>query len=106
MPSAPDQDPITLCGLSMSGGGLTLWSASDTLHPDTDTNYQLALRPDERVVVGRQQGGDLEYLDPSCRPTQLLPNTFHSVLTQRPLEDSYVSRGHFTLLGVPHGLVL
>ena len=40
----------------------------------TKGELSVQLQPDQSVVVGRQEGGRLEYLDPSYQPTQMVPN--------------------------------
>jgi hypothetical protein len=67
----------------------------------------MQLAPDRPVIVGRQEGRRIEYLDPSYRPTQLVPDTGQSVLLcGGGGDDVYVSRGHFMLRGVAGGVVL
>lgn len=70
------------------------------------TEADLQLAPDRPVIVGRQEGRRLEYLDPAYRPTQVVPDTGQSVLlTDGQGDDVYVSRGHFMLRGAAGGVV-
>ena len=90
------------------GAAVTLWSAPGaTLAGDTETETQLLLQPDRPVVIGRQQGGEVPYLDPSYTPTHVVSDSGQSVLTQAGQgSDRYVSRGHFLLRGSAEGLRL
>ena len=68
---------------------------------------QLLLHPDRPVVIGRQQGGEVPYLDPSYVSTPILPDTSRSILTQAgAVNDTWVSRGHFMLRASSEGIVL
>ena len=59
------------------------------------------------MVIGRQEGGEIEYLDPRYHPTQLLPNSSQRVVTSIGRgADICVSRGHFMLKGSLHGILL
>jgi hypothetical protein len=65
----------------------------------------LQLQPQDSVVVGRQNGGSLEYLDPAYQPTQFEPTGGQPVL--RGIDrDICVSRGHFMLRGSATGILL
>ena len=69
--SAPD---ISLSLTFMGGPVVNVWATGDTLTAGrTDGELRLQLQPDQPVVIGRQQGGEIEYLDPQYRPTQSLP---------------------------------
>lgn len=58
------------------------------------------------MIVGRQEGRKLDYLDPAYRPTQVVPDTGQSVLlSEGKGDDIYVSRGHFMLRGAAGGVV-
>ena len=64
------------------------------------------LQPDQSVVIGRQEGGRIEYLDPSYCPTQMLPNSSERVVaTEARGNDKFVSRGHFLLRGAVTGIL-
>ncbi len=56
-------------------------------------------------MIGRQEGGQIEYLDPRFRPTQIVPDSRQRVLKQHDSDD-YVSRGHFMLRACSLGLML
>lgn len=87
-----------------SGPGMTLWCAgAETLGEATS----LQLQPGQCAVIGRQEGGENEYLDPRFIPTQMVPDTGQRVVSNTSSgPDRYVSRGHFTLRGAGHGIVL
>jgi hypothetical protein len=90
--------------LSCDGGTLSMWSAGT--FTETEGEHVLQLAPGQLVVIGRQQGGRLKYLDPSFVPTQLVPDSDQTVLTDNPQQDNWVSRGHFSLRGSAQGVVL
>jgi hypothetical protein len=94
----------TRVGLSVDGGKVNLWSY--VLFSESKGERTLVLAPGQMVVIGRQQGGKLEYLDPSFVPTQLVPDSGKTVLTMNYKKDSRVSRGHFTLRGSTQGILL
>ena len=107
-PLAPGEEGLTHASLRLDGGGLTVWSdAGVTASGETLADLRLVLRPDRPVVIGRQQGGEVPYLDARYTPTPILPDSGRSVLTGlADGGDTAVSRGHFTLLGSPGGLIL
>lgn len=89
-----------------SGPAVTLWSAGRTEN-DPAAETSIKLYPDQCAVIGRQQGGENEYLDPQFSPTRLVPGTGQSVLTNHGHGyDTAVSRGHFTLRGAGRGIIL
>jgi hypothetical protein len=105
----PELIDDTSCGgssvsMSCDGGMVNSWSCL----PGTETKgeHTLVLAPGQMVVIGRQQGGRLEYLDPSFVPTRLVPDSGQSVLTMNSEKDNCVSRGHFTLRGSTQGILL
>src|SRR5262249_27402831 len=84
-------------------------SVSLTAH-DGDTLFEpgprvrLQLDPDRPVVIGRQQDGVPEYLDPAYRTTRIVPGTGQAVVqSSRVGPDTWVSRGHFMLRGGARG---
>jgi hypothetical protein len=89
----------------LSGSPLTAWSS----HPLTacnQTEYAIRLMPDSPVVVGRYHGRVPPYLDPAYRPTRIVPGTEQAVLhSGGDGTDNRVSRAHFMLLGVSHGIL-
>ena len=92
----------------VEGPPLSLWSLP-TMIMDGETKAQLSLQlqPDQAVVIGRQEGGQIEYLDPRYQPTQMLPNSIRRVVTSLDRgRDACVSRGHFMLKRSLHGIVL
>jgi hypothetical protein len=90
---------------SLSCCGATISSWSNTLVLKTAGEYSMQLVPGQSVVIGRQNGGALAYLDDSYVPTPIVPNTGQSVLANSQ-KDIYVSRGHFMLRGSAQGIVL
>ena len=99
---------VSHASLTFDGGGLTLWAAPGTATTeDALAETQLLLQPDRPVVIGRQQGGHVPYLDPNYTPTHVLPDSGRSVLTGAgDNRDNWVSRGHFVLRANPGGVVL
>jgi hypothetical protein len=89
---------------------LTGWSG-DTL-TSLDRQLRLELAPGCGLVIGRQEGGGTEYLDPRYQPTRHIPGSSRPVLSGDGIKDIWVSRGHFMLCyhqrgielinGVPH----
>ena len=107
-PLAPEEcEGLSQASLSFDGGGLTVWSDAGVAHArETLADLRLVLQPDRPVAIGRQQGGEVPYLDPRYTPTPVLPSG-RSVLTGLGEgRDIYVSRGHFVLRGSPAGLIL
>jgi hypothetical protein len=90
----------------VEGATLNLWSASTAIEGKTKNELTLQLEPDQCVVIGRQEGGRIEYLDPRYQPTQMLPNSSQRVVTTLNREsDICVSRGHFMLRGSVAGIL-
>lgn len=83
---------------------LTAWSMRETTI-DTEGRLKTQLCPDSRLVIGRQEGGETEYLDPRYQPTQLAPGSSRTILSSREA-DNWVSRGHFMLVYHDRGIVL
>jgi len=115
-PPVPEIEPLPHEGwadgssLSLSivqGPTLNLWSIATVTQGKEKEELRVQLRPDQTVVIGRQEGGRIEYLDPRYQPTQLLPNSSRRVVTTLGTgSDKSVSRGHFLLRGTPHGILL
>src|SRR5262245_15088110 len=79
-----------------SGPAVAFSSACGTTIGEPAAETKLQLKPNEAMVIGRQEGGELEYLDPRFAPTQIVPNTGQKVVkSYRDGPDIYVSRGHF-----------
>jgi hypothetical protein len=91
----------------VDGPSLTMWSTATVIEAKTKEELSLQLQPDQAVIIGRQEGGQIEYLDPRYQPTQMLPNSSRRVVTSphRGI-DTFVSRGHFMLKGSLHGILL
>src|SRR5438046_1365090 len=82
-PACPEFDGAVSCGiLSVEfGTPITSWTGGTTA-TDTAAQPTLEILANQDVVIGRQEGGWNEYLDPQYRPTQIVPQTGQSVLTQ------------------------
>src|SRR5262245_30152512 len=90
----------------LGGPAVSVWTPSDTTMPGaTEGELRMQLQPDQPVIIGRQDGGSLEYLDPAYSSTPMMPNAAGSILT-RGEKDLYVSRGHFMLRSSPRGILL
>ena len=104
-----DED-VSLSRLSMSFPGRSMVDLTCTLpavETDPEGGYTLLLSDKNLAIVGRQEGGRIEYLDPHFQPTRTAPGTSRPVVNSGtdPF-DLCVSRGHFTLKGSPGGVVL
>src|SRR5579885_2862469 len=75
-PAADDSVSLSHVSISFTGGGVTVWSDPGTTRTgQTAAETLLALRPERPVVIGRQQGGEVPYLDPHYVPTHVLPES-------------------------------
>jgi hypothetical protein len=93
----------TMTGPGTSSGSLRVWDGTQETKPEL---YPLGLTHGKGIVIGRQEGGSTEYLDPRFRPTQRLPMASQRVVVDaRQGIDTSVSRGHFTLVGSPIGII-
>jgi hypothetical protein len=105
----PHEDWADSSSLSISiveGPTLNLWSIATAIEGKTKSELRLQLQPDQSVVIGRQEGGQIEYLDPRYHPTQMLPNSTKRVVTSFDRgNDRCVSRGHFMLRGSVQGIL-
>jgi hypothetical protein len=105
----PDENWADSSSLSISivqGATISLWSLETPSKGKTKDELTLQLQPDQSVVIGRQEGGQIEYLDPRYHPTQLLPNSTRRVVTSFSRgSDRFVSRGHFMLRGSVQGIL-
>jgi hypothetical protein len=92
--------------ITSGSSSLSAWGC-DTACYRTDTDVALEIAPDRPVVVGRSDGDEVPYLDPAYRATQLMPESGQSVMRQggRCPEDTWVSRGHFTLRANARGIL-
>src|SRR5437016_2676524 len=78
----PQGDSVPDTSVSVSiveGATLNLWSDVPVTPGTLENEVTLQLQPNQAVVIGRQEGGQIEYLDPQYQPTQLLPNTHQAV---------------------------
>jgi hypothetical protein len=108
VPAPEEYVGLSHASLTFDGGGLTIWADTGVASAgETQAELRLVLQPDSLVVIGRQQGGEVPYLDPRYTPTHVLPDSGSSILTGiGDGRDTAVSRGHFVLRGSPTGLVL
>lgn len=91
----------------VEGPTVNLWSIATATEGETEGELKLQFQPDQSVVIGRQEGGQIEYLDARYQPTQMLPNSSRRVVTSLNREtDECVSRGHFMLKGSLRGILL
>jgi hypothetical protein len=100
-PSSDTGEP-SWCTISSDGGpGLTIWSVPGSrCSPEAGREVRLQLSPDAPVIIGRQDGGEIEYLDPRYVPSPIMPGARRTILQQGGMhQDRYVSRGHFMLRG-------
>lgn len=110
-PPAPEVAPPTVDRKSTSFGSMTILEGSplavwsDRTLSESQTELKLELAPNQLLVIGRQEGGELHYLDPQYRSTRIMPNTGDTIL-RHSTYDQCVSRGHFTIKSSPLGLVL
>lgn len=99
----------SICTISSAGGrGLTLWSLPTArVSPDERIQAKLKIAPDGPVVIGRANGGEIEYLDPKYVPSPIMPGTGTTILQHGGAgSDITVSRGHFMLKAHPLGVLL
>ena len=105
----PHEDWSGSSSLSISiveGQTINLWSIETPTEGKTEGELMLQLQPDQAVVIGRKEGGEIDYLDPRYQPTQVLPNSTRRVVTSFHREsDRFVSRGHFMLRGSVQGIL-
>jgi len=106
-PETPDAGPISHCGIAVaSGSGVTLWHGRD-LEAGTCRERKLQLSPDRPAIIGRSEGHEISYLDPSYRATRLVPGTGQNIMRSGgDGSDLYVSRGHFMLRAAGRGVLL
>jgi hypothetical protein len=93
--------PLTLS--IVEGPVVSVWSPRETIK--VRETIRMQVQPDQPAVIGRQEGGQIDYLDPAYRPTRMAPSLDRTILTMRE-EDVAVSRGHFMLRHSPFGIVL
>jgi hypothetical protein len=102
-PRVPEFVRESIAEITVTGGGLTLWGSAETA-PEVGLKTKVRLDPQAPLIVGRQEGGEIPYMDPSYRSTQIGPDG-HCVLTHCGQgRDICVSRGHFMLRGSAQGI--
>ena len=102
-PKVPEFGHESIAEISVIGGSLTLWGLQ-TLQ-ETGPKVALRLDLDASIIVGRQEGGRIPYMDPAYQSTQIGPDG-QSVLTHNGHgRDICVSRGHFMLRSSPYGIL-
>jgi hypothetical protein len=104
---AVEPAPENWQALGISCGNLSIFDGTLYDGPFKETkDLPLVLAHGEQILIGRQEGGETEYLDPRYQPTQQMPGTQQRiVINPRDGKDTAVSRGHFTLLGSPFGIL-
>ena len=105
LPHENGADSSSLSISIVEGPIIDLWSIETATEEMTEDELTLQLQPDQSVVIGRQEGGQIDYLDPRYQPTQVLPNSTRRVVTCNRQSDLYVSRGHFMLRGSAQGIL-
>jgi hypothetical protein len=108
--SSPGEDTGggSSCTIVPEGGpGLTIWSVPGVrCSAKTGLEILLQLSPDAPVIIGRQDGGEIEYLDPRYVPSPIMPGSRRTILRQdNQQQNMYVSRGHFMLRGRTAGIL-
>jgi hypothetical protein len=104
-----DDATLSICTIHSDGGiGVTVWSLPEASRTSkTGLDVRLELSPDRPVIIGRAEGGEIEYLDPKYVPTRIVPNTGKTVLRNDGSDkDIYVSRGHFLMRSHGGGIML
>lgn len=103
-PHVFERAPDSIVEISITGGTLSMWGPAETL-PEPGSKVTLRLDPNAPLIVGRQEGGPIPYMDPNYLSTQIGPDG-QSVLTRCGQgRDRCVSRGHFMLRSSPHGVL-
>jgi hypothetical protein len=98
-----DDCPIASASLSIQGSDtLDLCGCGTIVGISPSGELKLQLSPDRTLVIGRKNGGEIEYLDPRYQSSPFVPNSDRTILS-RSMWDRCVSRGHFMLKGSPHG---
>jgi hypothetical protein len=94
-------------GLCVTVGNLSISGATLPHGAETKTEeHPVTLAHGKGLVIGRLEGGRPPYLDPRFRTTQRMPgNGQRIVVNSYGGADGSVSRGHFTLIGSPFGII-
>lgn len=104
----PDAGTFAVCCLTVSRGHcVTLWHGDGLVQTDESPQCKLRLSPDQPAVIGRFEGHQVFYLDPSYRPTRLVPGTGQDIMqSEGHGRDRCVSRAHFMLRAIGRGILL
>jgi hypothetical protein len=107
-PVQPDDSPDAASSVAnisvLSGSPVTLWCADQMV--ETGLESRLHLSPERPIIIGRQEGSQIEYLHPAFSPTTHVPGTKQTVLrTDGSGDDKFVSRGHFMLRAFAGGIL-
>lgn len=109
IPDEPGSAGAGTSSVSLSiaaGPGFAVWSPAGSIYAGkTEAERKVQLQAHRPVIIGRQEGGAIDYLDPLYVSTPIIPETGRSILTLGE-QDRYVSRGHFMLRATPHGIML
>jgi hypothetical protein len=81
-----------------------MWATLD-MRPGLGLKTTLRMDPRAPIIIGRQEGGQIPYMDPHYRSTRIGPDG-QSVLTHGSQgTDICVSRGHFMLRSSSGGIL-
>src|SRR5262245_44479614 len=70
-PAAPPTEFSSCCHIGVArGSGITLWHGVDH-EAGTEPECKVQLSPDRPAIIGRSEGREIYYLDPTYRPTRL-----------------------------------
>ncbi len=104
----PGPDSVSFCTIHSDAGlGVTLWSRPESAKASkTGLEVRLELSPQKSVIIGRQNGGHVPYLDPSYVSTPIVPGDGQTILQKDGRDqDVSVSRGHFLMRGDARGIL-
>lgn len=99
-------DGRSVVGIELEEGpALSVIAVSGTEMPGTQKQLKFQLEPNRLLVIGRQNGGTVPYLDKNYVPTPLLPGS-NKPVADGSEEGLKVSRAHFSLRATAQGIVL
>jgi hypothetical protein len=93
--------------MTVAEGVVLTWREGTPARAELKGEVRLQVETNQPVVIGRQNGGETEYLDPLYRPTPNMPTSGQPIVTSAWGEkDRLVSRAHFMIKASPLGLIL
>jgi|GEM_PF-2835142 len=104
--SMEDQDSgnLSIVGLELiKGSPINLWSVNG-LDP-SQKDVSLELTDGMPIILGRQQGGSIDYLDEKYTPTMIMPNG-KPILKGSGNNDLAISRAHLMMKRHSKGILL